>query len=126
MKRSILTAAVFLTATCAFAQTEGDVFFGTPSVHTVKFTFPYSNYTDSLTWSYDNDTYIKATVEVDGTTLADCGVKWKGNSSYTAPGNKKSFKIDFNEFVSGQDVDGLKKLNLNNAFKDPSFLREKL
>jgi CotH kinase protein/Secretion system C-terminal sorting domain len=126
MKKSVLFNAILLFSTYSFAQTEGDVFFGTPSVHTLKFTFPYSNFTDSLTWSYDNDTYIKGDVEVDGTTYTDCGVKWKGNSSYTAPGVKKSFKIDFNEYVAGQDHDGLKKLNLNNAFKDPSFLREKL
>ncbi len=126
MKNHILVGLALSTSCFSFAQTEGDVFFGMPSVHTIKFTFPYSNYTDSLTWSYDNDTYIKGDVEIDAITYIDCGVKWKGNSSYTAPGNKKSFKIDLNEFVSGQDHDGLKKLNLNNAFKDPSFLREKL
>lgn len=109
------------------AQIEGSAFFGDPVVHTIKFTFPYSNFLDSLSWSYTNDTYIKcATVEVDDTSYYDVGVKWKGNSSYTVPGNKKSFKVDFNEFVTGQDHDGLKKLNLNNCFKDPSFLREKL
>ncbi len=126
MKKTILLNAILLLTTNSFAQTEGDVFFGATTVHTLKFTFPYSNFIDSLTWSYDNDTYIKGDVEIDGTTYIDCGVKWKGNSSYTAPGNKKSFKIDLNEYVSGQDHDGLKKLNLNNAFKDPSFLREKL
>ncbi|MBK7910819.1 MAG: hypothetical protein IPJ96_10720 [Bacteroidetes bacterium] len=28
------------------------------------------------------------------------------------------------EFVSGQEYDGIRKFNLNNGFKDPSFLRE--
>jgi spore coat protein H len=126
MQKTILSGFLALINVCTFGQTEGNVFFGTPSVHTIKFTFPYGHCTDSLSWSYANDTYIKGDVEVDGTTYVDCGVKWKGNSSYTFPGNKKSFKIDFNDFVSGQDVDGLKKLNLNNCFKDPSFLREKL
>jgi hypothetical protein len=31
-----------------------------------------------------------------------------------------------NEYISGQNLNGLKKFNLNNCFKDPSFLREKL
>jgi len=35
-------------------------------------------------------------------------------------------KLDLDEYVSSHDIDGLKKLNLNNGFKDPSFLREKL
>jgi hypothetical protein len=126
MKKMRLSFAILFISITSFAQTEGDVFFGNPIVHTLKFTFPYTNFTDSLTWSYDNDIYIKGDVEVDGLTYLNCGVKWKGNSSYTTPGFKKSFKIDFNEYVAGQDHDGLKKLNLNNVFKDPSFLREKL
>lgn len=126
MKKLGFSLFLVITAFTSYSQTEGNVFFGSPIVHTVKFTFPYSNYTDSLTWSYTNDTYIRCDVEVDGTLYPDCGAKWKGNSSYSAPGIKKSFKIDFNEFISGQSHDGLKKLNLNNGFKDPSFLREKL
>src|SRR5687768_16878785 len=120
MNKLCLLSAISIAAFTTNAQTEGDIFFTTPSVHTIKFTFPYSNFTDSLTWSYTNDTYIKGDVEIDGTTYLNCGVKWKGNSSYSVPGIKKSFKIDLNEFVSGQDHDGLKKLNLNNGFKDPS------
>ncbi|HEY6163071.1 MAG TPA: CotH kinase family protein, partial [Bacteroidia bacterium] len=51
----------------------------------------------------------------------------KGNSSYNSmPGNKKSMKLQFNYVISGQDWDGLKEIVLNNGFKDPSFIREKL
>ena len=53
------------------------------------------------------------------------GVRFKGSSSYTYPGVKKSFKLDINVFVPGQEVYGLDKLNLNNCFLDPSFAREK-
>ena len=42
------------------------------------------------------------------------------------PGDKKSFKIDFNKYISGQNYNGLKKLNFSNGFKDPTFMREKL
>jgi hypothetical protein len=108
------------------AQTEGDVFFGTSNIHEIRFTFNQVSYWDSLTDGYTNDYYIKGDVEIDGTLMTDCGVKFKGNSSYNNPSVKKSFKIDMNEYVSGQDYDGLKKLNLNNCFKDPTFLREKL
>ncbi|HAA00679.1 MAG TPA: spore coat protein CotH, partial [Flavobacteriales bacterium] len=54
------------------------------------------------------------------------GVRLRGNSSYGHPGNKKPIQLDFNEFVSGQKLDGLKKLNLNNSFLDPTQIREKL
>lgn len=50
----------------------------------------------------------------------------KGNSSFNNPSTKKPFKVDLNEYVSGQDYDGIKKFNLNNGFKDPTMLSEKL
>ena len=63
----------------------------------------------------------------DGQTLEQIGVRFKGNSSYRSyPGQKKSFKLKTNAFVKGQRIGGLDTLNLNNAFKDPSYLREKL
>ena len=43
--------------------------------------------------------------------------------------SKKSFKIDFDEYDEDNDelvFYDLKKLNLNNGYKDPTLLREKL
>ncbi|RDJ93135.1 hypothetical protein B4Q13_24035, partial [Lacticaseibacillus rhamnosus] len=62
----------------------------------------------------------------DGRTLPTIGIKFKGNSSFNNSSVKKSMKLDLNNYVAGQDYDGIKKLNLNNGFKDPSFLREKI
>ncbi len=39
---------------------------------------------------------------------------------------KKPWKLDFNKYVKGQKLDGLKKLNLQNATLDPTMIREKL
>ena len=78
----------------------------------------------------DENEYIAAHLtltDVSGTHVMDSvGVRLKGNSSYMHPGDKKSFKIDFNKFISGQNYDGLKKLNFSNGFKDPTCMREKL
>ncbi|MFK7783809.1 MAG: CotH kinase family protein, partial [Crocinitomicaceae bacterium] len=64
---------------------------------------------------------------IDGTrSFPNIGVRFKGNSTYNHPNDKKPFKIDFNRYVSGQDFDGIKKINLSNGFKDPSCMREKL
>jgi spore coat protein CotH len=110
--------------TCA--QQEGDNFNQFNGIHEIKLTFYQQNYWDSLIDGYAGDYYIKGDIEIDGTILTNCGIKLKGNSSYNNPSTKKSFKLDFNEYVSGQNYDGLKKLNLNNNFKDPTMLREKL
>jgi len=74
----------------------------------------------------DNETYVRGTFQCGAETLGDVGVRYKGNSSYFSPGPKKSFKVDFNLYVAGQNFHGFKKLNFNNNFKDPSMMREKL
>ncbi len=107
-------------------NTKGDVLFGSGTVHEVYLNFTQTGYWDSLTANYTTDTYMKCNIVFNGTSLPACGVKFKGNSSYNNPSVKKSFKLDFNEYVSGQKYDGLKKLNLNNGFKDPTLMREKL
>ena len=69
--------------------------------------------------------YVSGTVKYKDEVYYNAGIRYKGNSSYFAvPPPKKSFKIHFNEFVPGQRFHGLKKLNFNNCFKDPSLMRE--
>lgn len=108
------------------AQNEGDVLFGENQVHEVYIHFSQPAYWDSLTQYYTLDLYLKGDITIDGEFFAEVGIKFKGNSSYNNPSVKKPFKVDMNAYVSGQDVDGLKKFNLNNGFKDPTFIREKL
>jgi len=64
-----------------------------------------------------------ASITVDGTTLADVGVKKKGfiGSLNT---EKPSLKVKFDEYVPGLEYLGLEKLTLNNSNQDPSYLRQ--
>jgi hypothetical protein len=126
-KLLLLFTSVFLILNSAFSQgTEGDSLFYSPTIHTVKIYFSQSHWWDSLVYYKPLDFKMLAAVEVDGTFIDSVGVQFKGNSSYNAPGKKKPFKIDFNEYVSGQNYDGLKTINLNNSVNDPSLMREKL
>ncbi len=72
--------------------------------------------------------YVRATMEVAGLRLQDIGLRHKGNSSFWASSGqlKRPMKIDTNRFVKGQKLFGRTKLNFSNAFKDASFLKEKL
>jgi spore coat protein CotH len=107
-------------------STDGDSLFNTSVIHTVNFYFTQPSFWDSLTAYYPLDKPMFGSVDIDGQLMDSVGIQLKGNSSYNSiPGVKKSFKISFDEFVA-QKFDGLKTLNLNNGFKDPSFLREKL
>lgn len=70
--------------------------------------------------------FVKATVRYGGEEYREVGLRFKGNSSSSVRGLKKSYKIKFNEYTKGLRFHGFEELNFNNAFKDPTFLREKL
>ncbi|KAA3655941.1 MAG: hypothetical protein DWQ04_32535, partial [Chloroflexi bacterium] len=122
----------------ALAQADAsDAFFDDSYVHEIYLTFDNADYgTDgwyaTLYESHANDAddpYFPASFSADGVTIATVGVRFKGNSSFNANSIKKSFKIDFDEYDEDNDelvFYDLKKLNLNNGFKDPTMLREKL
>ncbi len=56
-------------------------------------------------------------------SIAEVGFRLRGNTSRMS--QKKSFKISFNEYVSGQKYQGLEKLNINGEHNDPSLSRAK-
>ncbi|MCB9466071.1 MAG: CotH kinase family protein [Candidatus Eisenbacteria bacterium] len=123
-------ALVLLSASSsqvAFAA-PGDALFSGAQVYTIEIDFPQTAWWDSLTTYYDDglEQYMAATVTFDGTVFDSVGVRLKGNSSYTHPNDKKPFRIKLDEFIGGQEIDGVDGLHLNNCFEDPTFLREKL
>lgn len=97
-------------------------------VHEVRLSFSeprWRQILDSL-FVTGSDERLIADAIVDGTALADVGVRFKGYSSH-APGRiKNPFNIALDEVHDGQDYQGFKKLKLSNVFQDPSFLREVL
>ncbi len=68
--------------------------------------------------------YVPCTVSFKGETYENVGIRYKGNSSFNIPGDKLSFKLDFDEYIPTQHIHGIQKMNFNNGFKDPSMLRE--
>ena len=102
-------------------------------VHEINIHFDQPKYWDSLVHHktqenlFEKKTYLKADVVIDGKNTYNVGVKIKGESSYKHyPSKKKSLKINFDKFIKEQDYQGFEEINLNNNFKDPTFMREKL
>ncbi len=126
MKKSLLCLSFLVVASPAFCQLPGDTTFGSSHIHTIKLWFSQTGWWDSLTAYYSIDKKLKGDFELDGTTYYNCGIQFKGNSSYNNNSNKKSFKIDFSAYDTTQEWEAMKTVNLNNGFKDPSFMREKL
>ena len=61
---------------------------------------------------------------IDGKTIDSVGVKLRGTTS--AHDEQKPMEVDLNEFVKGQEYDGLKKFLLRNNYEDPTLQREPL
>ena len=110
---------------------QGEQLFDDSYVHEIRINSNSTNLLADLEAIYDpfppnGNVYLPVSVNIDGTILNSVGMRIKGFSSVNTPTDKKPFKLDFNEFVSGQGYDGLKKVNLNNGYADPAIQREVL
>lgn len=74
----------------------------------------------------DTTTYVPGTIQYGDEVVESVGIRFKGNVSLQFGGDKKSFKVKFTEYTPGARFHGLKIINLHNAFKDPTLLRERL
>ncbi|HLA63887.1 MAG TPA: CotH kinase family protein [Rhodothermales bacterium] len=125
---ALLAGLVAVLPVAAHAQTAGNNVFSGIQVHEIRITFEQPAYWDSLTTYYNegDEQYLAAAVTLDGVAMDSVGVRFKGNSSYSHPNNKKPLRLSFDEYDDDQRWDGLKGIHLNNNFGDPSFLRERV
>ncbi len=72
--------------------------------------------------------YVPGTVTIGNEPYENVGIRHKGYITYFATRRllKKPYKIDFNEYVAGQDFYGVRQLNFGNSWSDPSMMREVL
>lgn len=127
--RGVLVAVLATVVSHARAQVPD--LYDPATVRDVYLTFAPTNWWAQLTANYGPETNLAASMTVDGITYPNVGVRFRGNTSYTmlpAQPNqgweKKSFNIEMDWLVPGQDLYGYDHLNLNNGFHDPTFLRE--
>ena len=130
----ILLAGLFVIGTgtpslAGYPPAETHPLFDGDAVHEIHLTFSQSNWWTLLENNFEgleDPLYLEADFDWDGLHLDDIGVRFKGSSSYNSnPTDKKSFKLDIDEFVADQTIYGLDKLNLNCNWLDPSGVREK-
>lgn len=132
MKYLPVIALVFIIGNAAFAATLPDsstIVYDDTQIHDFELQFWQPGWWDTLVANFQQEDlpYMPARFIFNGVVYDSVGVRFKGNSSYFGyPGVKKSFKIKFSAFKPDQRFYGLKTINLNNGFKDPSFLREKM
>lgn len=103
----------------AVGPAPGERVFATDVLHTIEVTVA-PQYLATLDDDSSTDR-VPATIAFDGEVLAQVGLRKKGQSSRRPLSGKPGFTVKFNEVVSGQKLDGLKKLTLDNAVQDPAF-----
>ncbi len=84
----------------------------------------------------ETPTWVEATIEFDGNTWTNVGIRYKGNSSLTSAWSSGSlklpFKLDFDEWedtypaIDNQRFFGFQQLSFANGFSDSTYLRESL
>jgi spore coat protein CotH len=70
--------------------------------------------------------YVRGTFRYGEETVADVGIRLKGEATLRPLTRKAPFKIKFDEFVPDQSFRGLRRMTLNNLLEDASFLAERL
>lgn len=72
--------------------------------------------------------YITADITVNGATIQQVGIRCKGNSSLRMAGSSQrySFKVQFDEYITGQTLLGLDKMVFNNMQGDATWMKEYL
>lgn len=132
MKNVTLCILLFISF-CSSSQ-PGDMVFNDTILHNLTIETDLPDWFETLEQDFQlnfsdpiahPEIYHKCTVTWDGIVLNNCGFREKGNASNTLVnfGKKKPFKISFDEFVD-QELDGLKKMNLNNFTNDPSLVHD--
>ncbi len=77
-------------------------------------------------WSGPAKTRVPADIVLSGELVESVAVSTKGNASLEESGQKKSWKVDTDYYVPGQEYRNLKQLLFHNNFADASLLREKM
>lgn len=101
-------------------------FFDTSVVNTIYIDFPSDNWQSQLEQNRTSGNDIGATVRYGDKVFEDVGIRYRGATSYMSAGEKKSFSVDLEWMHDDQDIDGYDEFKLNNAYGDPSGMRQVL
>jgi hypothetical protein len=96
-------------------------------LRTISLTFTQANWQTLLANGRTTGSNVLGTLALDnGVTVASMGARYRGNTSYTMGGAKKSLNIEMDYTNAQSRLMGFKTINLNNAAGDETIMREPL
>lgn len=124
VKKIFIALGIFSFAQVAFAQSLYDQ----QTVQLLEIFFSESNWDNLMDAEMNGDEgYLVAdSIRINGETLLDVGVKYKGNSSYNQNNAKNPLHIKLDYVNEDQHYQHYTDLKLGNHYKDPSSIREVL
>src|SRR4029079_12420685 len=100
-------------------------FFDEGRIHEVRLWMSDDDFTSILEDSRGDD-MRNATFSIDGTVMANVGVRPSGESS-RVPGNQKmSMRIEFDAFAMGKKMGGVDEIKLSGSWDAPFIVRDRL
>ena len=123
MKRLNIWICMLFFCSPSFGQDLYDI----DHVTVIELEFSVSNWDAILDNYYANDLdeRLIASCTINGLSFDSVGVKYKGNSTYSANNLKNPINISLDHIIQ-QDYQGFETIKLSNGKNDPSFVREVL
>ena len=105
-----------------------DGLFDPAEFHTINLTFTQANWATLLGTARATGLNVYGSLLTldNGATNVGLGARYKGNTSYSGAGTKKSFNLEFDWPAANSNghLMGYSTINLNNAFGDETIMRE--
>lgn len=121
----IYNLLAFLLFSMIFTDFHAQNFYNRDTIQVIEIFFSFSNWDAQLDANEPLETYIYAdSVRINGVSFDSCGVRYKGNSSYSPTNQKNPLRIELNTIKNNQDYHGITDIKLSNCYKDPSMIRE--
>ncbi len=120
--------AVIFSATALNAQdAKFNDFYNTDRVQEVRIRFKQKNWKDVLdSLKLNGEEMLLGTLNIGAKEYKNVGVRYSGSKSFKYGGDRNSFQIKLNQINKEQNHQGVKKIKLSNALRDPSMVREVL
>jgi hypothetical protein len=108
-----------------FSTLQAQNFYHRDTIQVIEIFFSFTNWDAQLDANEAAETYIYAdSVRINGVSFDSCGIRYKGNSSYSPTNQKNPLRIELNTIKNNQDYNGITDIKLSNCYKDPSMIRE--